>query len=42
MLYSLIELGMMPFPFQTAQKNSASLRSFVQQFENSNDVNCAL
>ena len=35
MLCSVIEYGMTPFHFQTAQKNSASLRSSVQQFENS-------
>ena len=29
---------MTPFRFQTAQKNSASLRSSVRQFENSSDV----
>ena len=32
----------MAFGFKTAQKNSASLRSSVWQFENSNDVNRAL
>ena len=41
-LGSVIAYGMTPFLFQTAQKNSASLRSSVQQFENSNDVNRAL
>ena len=35
MLCSVIEYGMTPFRFQTAQKNSASLRSSVWQFENS-------
>ena len=34
-LCSVTEHGMTPFCFQTAQKNSASLRSFVRQFENS-------
>ena len=35
MLCSVIEHGMTVFRFQTAQKNSASLRSSVRQFENS-------
>ena len=34
--------GMTPFRFQTAQKNSVSLRSFVLQFENSMTSYCAL
>ena len=34
-LYSVIEHSMTSFHFQTAQKNSASLRSSVRQFENS-------
>ena len=42
MLCSVIEHGTIPFRFQTAQKNSASLRSSVQHFENSNDINRAL
>ena len=33
--YSVIEHGMMPFRFQTAQKNSTSLRSSALQFEKS-------
>ena len=41
-LCSVIEHGMTPFRFQTAQQNSALLRSSVQQFENSNDINRAL
>ena len=32
---SVIEHGMTSIHFQTAQKNSASLRSSVSQFENS-------
>ena len=35
MLCSVIEHGMTLFRFQTAQKNSASFRSPVRQFENS-------
>ena len=35
MLCSVIEHGMKLFRFQTVQKNSASLRSSVLQFENS-------
>ena len=35
MLCSVIEHGMTPFRFQTALKNSASLRSSVRQFEKS-------
>ena len=35
---SVIEHGMTQFRFQTAQKNSASLRYSIWQFENSNDV----
>ena len=35
MLCSVIEHGVTPFVFQNAQKNSASLRSSVEQFENS-------
>ena len=42
MLCLVIEHGMTPFCFQTAQKNSASLRSSVRQCENSNNVNRAL
>ena len=38
MLGSVIEHGMTPFRFQTAQKNSASLRSSIRQFEKINDV----
>ena len=34
-LYLVIEHGMTPFRFQTAQKNSASLRYSVCQFDNS-------
>ena len=33
-LCSVIEDGMTPFRFQTAQKNSASLRFSARQFEN--------
>ena len=32
-LFPVIEHGMTPFRFQTAQKNPASLRSSVRQFE---------
>ena len=35
MLFSVIEHGMTPFHFQTAQNNSASLCSSVWQLENS-------
>ena len=35
MLCLVIEYGVTPFRFQTAQKNSALLRSSVRQFENS-------
>ena len=35
MHFSVIEQVMTPFRFKTAQKNSASLRSSVRQFENS-------
>ena len=42
MICSVIEHGMTPSLFQTAQKNSPSLRSSVGQFENSNGVNRAL
>ena len=38
-LCSVIEHDMTAFRFQTAQKNSASLCSSIQQFKNSNDVN---
>ena len=41
-LCSVIEHGMTLFRFQTAQKNSASLRSSVLQFENSMTSHCAL
>ena len=34
MLCSVIEHGMTPFRFQTAKKNSASLRFSVRQLEN--------
>ena len=42
MLCSVIEHDMTPFRFQTAQKNSALLRSSVKQFENSVTSYCAL
>ena len=42
MLCSVIEHGMTPVRFQTAQKNSASLRSSLWQFENSVTSYCAL
>ena len=32
---SVIDYGVTPFGFETAQKNSASLRSSVRQVENS-------
>ena len=38
MLLSVLEHSMTPLNFETAQKNSASLRSSRLQFENSNGV----